>query len=174
MEIISYVLEGTLEHRDNMGNGSVIRPGEVQRMSAGTGVVHSEFNASNAEPVHFLQVWIIPDRAGLQSSYEQKFFAEDEKRGRLRLVASPDGAAGSVRIQQDARIYATLVGPTRSVEHTIARGRKGWLQVARGSAIVNGTHLEVGDGLAIEGEEQLTVGSNEVGELLLFDMAAQP
>jgi redox-sensitive bicupin YhaK (pirin superfamily) len=174
MEIISYVLEGALEHRDNMGNGSVIRPGEVQRMSAGTGVVHSEFNASRDRPVHFLQIWIIPERAGLPSGYEQKFFADEEKRGRLRLVASPDGAAGSVRIQQDARMYATLVGPERSVEHTIARGRKGWLQVARGSAIVNRTHLDVGDGLAIEGEEKLAVGSSEIGELILFDMAAQP
>jgi redox-sensitive bicupin YhaK (pirin superfamily) len=170
MEIISYVIEGALEHKDSMGNGSVIRPGDVQRMSAGPGVRHSEQNASRTEPVHFLQIWIQPSRAGLPSGYEQKPFSDDDKRGTLRLVASPDGAEGSVRIQQDVRMYASIVEPERAVQHTIARGRKGWLHVVTGSVNVNGQALEAGDGLAIEGEESLRVSSSEKGEVLLFDM----
>lgn len=173
MEIISYVVDGALEHQDSMGNGSVIKPGDVQRMSAGTGVRHSEFNASETDPVHFLQIWIIPERAGLPFGYEQKFFGEDEKRGKLRLVASPDGAEGSVRIRQDVRLFATIVdGSTPSVTHALGRGRKAWLHVVKGSAELNGKALDAGDGVAVEGEESLTLSSRDAGEVLLFDMAA--
>ena len=167
MEIISYVLEGALEHKDSMGTGSVIRPGDVQRMSAGPGVTHSEYNASPTEPVHFLQIWILPRRPGLPAGYEQKHFADDEKRGRLRLVASPDGAEGSVRIQQDARMFATLVGG-QPVAHEL-QGRKAWVHVARGTAEVNGQRLQAGDGAAVEGEPRLTLSSPDTGEVLLFD-----
>jgi redox-sensitive bicupin YhaK (pirin superfamily) len=168
MEIISYVLEGALEHKDSMGTGSIIKPGDVQRMSAGPGVVHSEYNASKAEPVHFLQIWIVPQRPGLPAGYEQKHFGDDEKRGRLRLVASPDGAEGSVRIQQDARMFAALVDGDHPVTHQLGV-RKAWLHVARGSAEVNGTRLEAGDGAAVEGEQQLSIVSKGGGEVLLFD-----
>jgi redox-sensitive bicupin YhaK (pirin superfamily) len=168
MEIISYVLEGALEHKDSLGTGSVIRPGDVQRMSAGPGVTHSEYNASSTEPVHFLQIWILPQRAGLPAGYEQKHFAEDQKRGRLRLVASPDGADGSVRIQQDARMFATLLTKGESVQHELGR-RKAWVHVARGSAEVNGHRLQAGDGAAIEGEPRLSLSSPDSGEVLLFD-----
>jgi redox-sensitive bicupin YhaK (pirin superfamily) len=171
MEIISYVLEGALEHKDNIGNGSIIKPGDVQRMSAGPGVVHSEYNASKESPVHFLQIWIVPKRPGLPSGYEQKYFSDDEKRGRLRLVASPDGADGSVRIQQDLRMFAALVGGGGSVGHGFG-GRKGWLHVARGAAVVNGIGLQAGDGAAIEGEAQLTIASEETAEVLLFEFSA--
>jgi redox-sensitive bicupin YhaK (pirin superfamily) len=172
MEIISYVIEGALAHEDNMGNGSVIKPGDVQRMSAGRGVVHSEFNASETAPVHFLQIWILPERGGLASGYEQKFFSEDDKRGKLRLIASPDGADGSVRIRQDARVFATVLEGGASVSHAISRHRKGWLHVVKGTEELNGRRLEAGDGVAIEGEEQLQFSSKDKGELLLFDMAA--
>jgi redox-sensitive bicupin YhaK (pirin superfamily) len=168
MEIISYVLEGALAHKDNMGNGSVIKPGDVQRMSAGPGVVHSEFNASKDSPVHFLQIWILPERQGLPAGYEQKFFGEDEKRGRLRLVASPDGAEGSVRVQQNARMYATIVEPGSAVTHALG-GRKGWLHVAKGTVELNGTSLKAGDGVAIDGEAELSITSRDRGEVLLFD-----
>jgi hypothetical protein len=168
MEIISYVLEGALEHKDSMGTGSVIRPGDVQRMSAGAGVTHSEYNASPSEPVHFLQIWILPRRPGLPSGYEQKQFPDAEKRGRLRLVASPDGADGSVRIQQDARMFATLVGAGQAVQHDL-RGRKAWVHVARGNAEVNGQRLGAGDGAALEGEPTVSVSSPDSGEVLLFD-----
>jgi redox-sensitive bicupin YhaK (pirin superfamily) len=172
MEIISYVIDGALSQKDSMGNGSVIRPGDVQRMSAGKGVVHSEFNQSKTEPVHFLQIWIMPERAGLPSGYEQKFFGEDDKRGKLRLVASPDGAEGSVTVRQDARLYASVLEGETSVSHTIAPGRKGWLHVVKGAAEVNGRELQAGDGVAIEGEERLTLTSKGKGEVLLFDMRA--
>jgi redox-sensitive bicupin YhaK (pirin superfamily) len=171
MEIISYVIEGALAHKDSMGNGSVIKPGDVQRMSAGAGVRHSEHNASKTDPVHFLQIWIQPKAAGLPAGYEQKFFSEEDKRGVLRLVASPDGADGSVRIQQDVRMYASLIAGDQAVQHTIASGRKGWLHVVTGAASVNGRALEAGDGLAIEGEEALRVSSESKGEVLLFDIA---
>ncbi len=171
MEIISYVLEGALEHRDSMGNGSVIRPGDVQRMSAGTGVVHSEYNASGTAPVHFLQIWILPRRGGLPSGYEQKHFTDEDKRGRLRLVASPDGAEGSVTLQQDARVYAALLGGGQAAKHAFAPGRKGWLHVARGAASLNGTALAAGDGVAIEEEGEVALaGGDGGGELLLFDL----
>jgi redox-sensitive bicupin YhaK (pirin superfamily) len=168
MEIISYVLEGALEHRDSLGTGSVIRPGDVQRMSAGPGVRHSEFNASKTEPVHFLQIWVLPEREGLPAGYQQKFFAPEEKRGRMRLLASPDGADGSITIQQDLRMFASLVDRDHPVEHDL-RGRSGWLHVARGTAVVNGVALMEGDGLAIEDEARLSVSSKGEGEVLLFD-----
>jgi hypothetical protein len=173
MEIISYVVDGALEHKDSMGNGSVIKPGDVQRMSAGRGVVHSEFNASKSEPVHFLQIWILPERVGLPSGYEQKFFGEDDKRGKLRLVASPDGAEGSVKLAQDAKLYASVLDAGAKVTHTIASGRKGWVHVVRGSATLNGDRLQAGDGVAIEGEESLELAASESenGEILVFDMA---
>jgi len=172
MEILTYVLEGALEHKDSLGNnGSVIKPGEVQRMSAGKGVVHSEYNASKEKPVHFLQIWIEPRASGLATGYEQKFFAEEEKRGQLRLVASPDGAGGSLRVQQDARMFAALVDPAHPVSHGL-KGRKGWLHVARGTAEINGRALEAGDGVAIEGEEQVSIGSSGAGEVILFEFGA--
>jgi redox-sensitive bicupin YhaK (pirin superfamily) len=174
MEIISYVIEGALQHRDDMGNGSVMKPGDVQRMSAGRGVTHSEFNASKTSPVHFLQIWIMPAKGGLPAGYEQKFFADDEKRGKLRLVAAPDGADGSVKIQQDARMFATLLGEGQSVTHTFAPGRLGWLHVVKGSAEVNGTPLEGGDGVAIENVAELTIRSKDAGEVLLFDLPRLP
>jgi redox-sensitive bicupin YhaK (pirin superfamily) len=171
MEIISYVIEGALEHKDSMGNGSVMRPGDVQRMSAGPGVRHSEFNASKKDPVHFLQIWILPKQNGLPSGYEQKMFKDEEKRGKWRLVASPDGSEGSVRIQQDARMYAALLSPGPALSHTVTAGRKGWLHVVRGSAQVNGQPLKAGDGLAIDGAETLSVTTADQGEVLLLDMA---
>jgi redox-sensitive bicupin YhaK (pirin superfamily) len=172
MEIVSYVLAGALRHEDNIGNGSVIKPGDVQRMSAGPGVTHSEFNASKTEPVHFLQIWIMPQRQGLPSGYEQKFFSDDDKRGKLRLVLSPDGADGSVKIQQDARMYASLLEGGQSVEHRFTGGRKGWLHVAQGTASVNGQALRAGDGVAISGEEKISISSPDKGEVLLFDLAS--
>lgn len=177
MEIISYVLDGALEHRDNMGNGSIIRPGDVQRMSAGTGVLHSEYNASASDTVHFLQIWILPEREGLPPGYEQRHFETAGKRGGLRLVGSRDGREGSVTIHQDVDFYATLLGPGDAVTHELAAPRKAWVQVARGSVLLNGRRLQAGDGVALEGGETLTL-SGESGapgegdaEVLLFDMA---
>ncbi|HVA13627.1 MAG TPA: pirin family protein, partial [Stellaceae bacterium] len=149
MDIISYVLEGALEHQDSIGNGNVIRPGEVQRMSAGTGIQHSEFNASKIEPVHFLQIWIVPNRTGLPPSYEQKAFPVEERRGQLRLVAAPDGRGGAVTLHQDALLYIANLDAGARVTHAIARGRGVWLQVARGIAALNGTELREGDGAAV-------------------------
>jgi redox-sensitive bicupin YhaK (pirin superfamily) len=171
MEIISYVLEGALEHKDSIGTGSVIRPGDVQRMSAGTGVLHSEHNHSPDSLVHFLQIWIEPDRRGVEPSYEQKHFPAEDKRGRLRLVASPDGAQGSVRIHQDARVYAALLEAGDSATHALADGRRAYVHVARGSVQVNGQALSAGDGAKIQGETQLRLSDGQQAELLLFDMA---
>ena len=170
MEIITYVLQGALQHRDSLGTGSIIRPGDVQRMSAGTGVRHSEGNPSTTEPVHLLQIWIEPARTGIEPSYEQKTFADDDKRGRLRLVASPDGADGSVTIHQDARVYATLLGPGRQVVHRLAPGRHAWVHVARGSLTLNGERLGAGDGAAISAEPTLTLVGEQDAEALLFDL----
>ncbi len=170
MEIISYVLEGGLEHRDSLGTGSVIRPGDVQRMSAGTGVRHSEFNASKSQPVHFLQIWIIPERDGLAPSYEQKTFPDTEKRGRLRLVGSRDGRDGSVTIHQDVDLYATLLAAGEAVSHAIAPARGGWVQVARGSVTLNGETLKEGDGAAITTPGTLRLEGGADAEVLLFDM----
>jgi redox-sensitive bicupin YhaK (pirin superfamily) len=172
MEIISYVLEGELAHKDSIGNGSVIRRGDVQRMSAGTGVQHSEFNNSKAEPVHFFQIWLFPDRRGLPPSYEEKHFDDDAKRGRLKLVASRDGREGSVVVHQDASLYAALLGAGDEVTHATERTRKGWVQVASGAVTVNGEQLAAGDGAAIAYEDNLTIrASADDTELLLFDMA---
>ena len=170
MEIISYVLEGGLEHRDSLGTGSVIRPGDVQRMSAGTGVRHSEFNASPTEPVHFLQIWIEPARAGIAPGYEQKAFADSDKQGRLRLVASPDGADGSVRIHQDARVFATRLGPGETIEHKLAPDRHAWVQAVRGTLEVAGHPLTHGDGAAVSGESAVTLTGTRDAEALLFDL----
>jgi hypothetical protein len=171
MEIVTYVLEGALSHKDSMGNASTIVPGEVQRMSAGTGVMHSEFNHSKTDRVHLLQIWLLPDRTGLAPSYEQTFFADEEKRGRLRLVASPDGAEGSVRIHQDARLYATLLAPGEEVAHALAPGRHAWVHVARGKASLDGQPLEAGDGAAVSAQERLTLRGEGHAEVLLFDLA---
>lgn len=171
MEIITYILSGALQHRDSMNNGSVIRPGDVQRMSAGTGVAHSEFNPSDAEPVHLLQIWIMPRARNLTPGYEQKYFPEDERRGRLCLVASENGRDGSVTIQQDARLYASLIGPGVSLEHTITDDRHAWVQLARGTVDVNGHELKQGDGAAVSRERTLTLTAAEQAEILLFDLA---
>jgi len=176
MEIVTYVLAGALEHKDSMGTGSVIRPGEVQRMSAGTGVTHSEFNASRTELVHLLQIWILPERQGLRPEYEQKEFPERERRGRLRLIGARDAADGAVTIHQDVRLYATLLAPGERVTHTFAPGRHAWVQVARGDVRLNGTPLTAGDGAAISDERALDlVGepapAGGAGEVLLFDLA---
>jgi len=171
MEIITYVLAGALAHKDSMGNGSVIRPGDVQRMSAGTGVTHSEANASETDPVHLLQIWILPEKRGIIPSYEEKKFSPEEKRGRLRLVASRDAAEGSVTIHQDARVYASVLDPGQTVRHTLDRGRGAWLHLVAGTATVNGTALATGDGAAIQNEGALEIQASEPTELLLFDLA---
>ncbi len=170
MEIISYVLDGTLEHKDSMGNGSIIRPGDVQRMSAGTGVRHSEFNHSDDELVHFLQIWIIPEEDGLEPTYEQKNFSPEKKAGQLRLVGSRDGRDGSVTIHQDVDLYATCLTDEQTVIHEIGEDRKGWVQIARGTATVNEQQLYPGDGVAIEGPSTIKVTGTSDTEILLFDM----
>ena len=168
MEIITYILEGELAHRDSMGTGSVIRPGEVQRMSAGTGVMHSEMNPSPEKPVHLLQIWILPEREGIKPGYEQKTFPETERQGRLRLVASPDAREGSLEIHQDVDLFASTLRDGKAVAHEFRPNRYGWLQVARGSVDVNGKKLNAGDGAAIEGERSIALRGN--GEVLLFDL----
>ncbi len=173
MEIVSYVLEGALEHKDSLGNGSVIRPGDVQRMSAGTGIMHSEFNASKTESVHFLQIWILPEQKGIEPGYEQKNFTDAEKRGKLRLVGSRDGRDGSITIHQDVNLYAALLSEGDEVSQALASGRVAWLQVARGAVQLNGQTLTAGDGAAISNESNITLrGMAEDAEVLLFDMAA--
>ncbi len=170
MEIISYILEGALEHKDSLGNGAVIRPGDVQRMSAGTGIEHSEFNPSAAEPVHFLQIWIMPDRDGLRPGYEQKPFPLEERRGRLRLVAAPDGQEGAIKVHQDARLYIANLASGERVSHMIENGRGAWVQVARGIAALNGTEMREGDGAAAEDEAALKLEAETNAEILLFDL----
>jgi redox-sensitive bicupin YhaK (pirin superfamily) len=173
MEIISYVLAGGLAHKDSLGTGSVIKPGDVQRMSAGSGIRHSEFNASKTEPVHFLQIWIVPEKAGLEPGYEQKTFQPEEKRGKLRLIGARDGREGSVTIHQDVDLYATLLRDGASVTHKLVSGRNAWVQVAQGTAALNGEQLYPGDGVAVTEAGDLTlVGTSEDAEVLLFDMAA--
>ena len=169
MEIISYVLDGALEHRDSMGTGSVIRPGEVQYMSAGTGVVHSEMNHSREEPVHFLQIWIVPDAGGGEPKYDQREFPREERINRLRLLASGDGSGGSIRIGQDARLYGSIVEASKSVDVEIAAGRSLWLHVARGLAHADGTTLSTGDGASLVGPAKLTITADEETELLVVD-----
>jgi quercetin 2,3-dioxygenase len=171
MEIISYVLEGALEHKDSMGTGSVIRPGDVQRMSAGTGVVHSEFNPSPKDPVHFLQIWIEPSARGIAPSYEQKNFPPEQKRGRLRLIASPDGSEGSVKIHQDARVHAVALDDGDAVTYALAQGRKVYVHVARGAVQLNGAALTAGDGAKISDEKELSLSEGKGAEVLLFDLA---
>lgn len=170
MEIVSYVLHGALEHKDSLGTGSVIKPGDVQRMSAGTGVRHSEFNGSKMDLVHFLQIWIIPDRAGHEPGYEQKAFSDDEKRGKLRLVASPDGRDGSVTIHQDAQMYAGLFDEGEKASFELAKGRGAWIHVARGEVSVNGTTLVAGDAASFENGESITITGTKKGEVILFDL----
>jgi redox-sensitive bicupin YhaK (pirin superfamily) len=170
MEIISYVLAGELAHKDSMGNGSVIRPGNVQRMSAGTGVMHSEFNHSANAPTHFLQIWIVPDRRGVTPGYEERLFGDADKRGRLRLIASPDGAEGSVTIHQDARVYAGLYDGDESDRIAIAPGRRAYVHVARGALELNGHVLGPGDGARLEHEAAVAVGAGRAAEVLVFDL----
>jgi len=170
MEIISYVLDGALEHRDSMGTGSVIEPGDVQRMSAGTGVLHSEYNHSPTELVHFLQIWIEPNRAGVKPSYQQETFSANEKKGRLRLIASPDGAEGSVRIHQDAWVFAAILDGEDSVSYALPAGHKAYLHVARGEVVLNGQPMVAGDGAKIAAESELRLSSAKAAEVLLFDL----
>ena len=171
MEILSYVLDGALAHKDSMGADGVLRPGDVQRMSAGTGVVHSEFNGSKTDPVHFLQIWLKPDSPGIAPGYEQKTFPAADKHGRLRLVASPDGAAGSLRINADARVYAGVFDAGQKADLTLGDGRHAWVQVAEGRVRVNGQELASGDGVAISDERHLTIDGIDKGEILVFDLA---
>jgi quercetin 2,3-dioxygenase len=173
MEIVSYVLDGALEHKDSLGTGSVILPGDVQRMSAGTGIRHSEFNASQTEPVHFLQIWILPERDGMAPGYAQKNFTNAEKSGKLRLVGSRDGRDGSIAIHQDVSFYAGILQNNDTVSYDFAPGRLAWLQLARGAAKLNDYDLKAGDGVAIDGEAQILIASLASDtEVLLFDMAA--
>lgn len=170
MEIITYVLDGALEHKDSMGSGSVIRPGDVQVMSAGTGVRHSEFNHSHTDPVHLLQIWIVPKFTGIKPNYQEKFFDAADKRGQLRLVVSPDGRDGSLTIVQDASIYAALLDGDERVEHTVAAGRNAYVHVARGELTLNGQPLEAGDGVKIAEETVLTLSNGKGAEVLVFDL----
>jgi redox-sensitive bicupin YhaK (pirin superfamily) len=171
MEIVTYVLEGALAHKDSMGNGSVIKPGDVQYMSAGTGVAHSEFNASDSETAHLYQIWMFPDRQGYQPVYDQKHFTDADKRSKLRLVVSPDGRDGSVEIRQDNELYATVLSPGESVEHALKPDRHAYVQVARGSVTLNGQPLDAGDGAAISAEKSLQLTGVNDAEVLLFDLA---
>ena len=171
MEIVTYVIQGALEHEDSLGNGSVIRPGDVQRMSAGTGITHSEYNHSDSELVHFLQIWILPERGGLAPSYEQKHFSEEDRAGRLRLVASRDAREGSVRIHQDAAIHAAILEPGQTVTHEVAPSRHAWIQVVRGAIDVDETPLAAGDGAAVSGPAQLAIVARTASDLLLFDLS---
>jgi hypothetical protein len=170
MEIVTYVLEGALEHKDSMGTGSVIRPGDVQRMSAGTGVTHSEFNASPKDAVHLLQIWMLPERKGITPSYEQKNYPAAERRGKLRLVASPDGRAGSLKIHQDNKLYAGLFDKGESAKYELKPDRYAWLQVARGTVELNGIKLQAGDGAAAAEEPVLELTGVDDAEVLLFDL----
>jgi quercetin 2,3-dioxygenase len=171
MEIITYVLDGAIAHKDSLGTGSVIRPGDVQKMSAGTGIRHSEFNNSQTEPVHFLQIWIIPDRNGVAPGYQQLNFSRESKLGKLLLVASNEKRDDIIHIQQDAKMYVTVLDSAdQRVEHTLAAGRHAWVHVARGSAVVNGNTLKAGDGAAITDESKIEISGSPSGEVLLFDL----
>jgi quercetin 2,3-dioxygenase len=170
MEIVTWILDGALEHKDSMGNGEVIRPGEAQRMSAGKGVLHSEFNPSQEKATHLLQIWIEPNVRGVRPSYEQTFFPTEERRGKLRLVASHDGREGSVTIHQDAALYAALLAPGEAVRHALAEGRHAYLHVARGAVRLNSQSLQDGDGAKIADEENLEIVASEDAEILLFDL----
>ncbi|MEM9172155.1 MAG: pirin family protein [Pseudomonadota bacterium] len=174
MEIISYVLDGALKHQDSLGTGSIIRPGDIQRMSAGTGVLHSEFNASNSEPVRFLQIWVEPESAGLAPGYEQKSFLNGDHDGQWRLVGSRDGRDGSVVIHQDLNLYTCMLSSGDSIELVVTPTRQGWLQVARGAIKLSGCELSQGDGMALTGASQLRIEAREDAEMLWFDMATAP
>ncbi|HJQ82908.1 MAG TPA: pirin family protein [Candidatus Binatia bacterium] len=171
MEIVTYVVSGALEHKDSMGNGSIIRPGDVQRMSAGTGVTHSEYNPSPDEPVHFLQIWILPEHEGLRPGYEQRRFPADARRGALALLASPEGRDGSVTIHQDVELLAALLDRGDEVTHVLRRGRHAWVQVVTGGVDVDGTSLAPGDGAAVSDAQSVTLRAREPSEVLLFDLA---
>ena len=173
MEILSYVLSGTLAHRDSAGGEGRLVPGEVQRMTAGTGVRHSQFNGSSSEPVHFLQIWLLPDRPGHRPGYEQRAFPAEERRGKLRLLASPDGAEGSLTVHQDVRILGALLARGQAAEHRLAPGRHAWVQLARGALLLNGTRLSAGDGAAVSGEPVLRLAGDGEGEAeaLVLDLA---
>ncbi len=170
MEIVTYVLSGALEHQDSMGHGEVLRPGELQRMSAGTGIQHSEFNPSPTEPVHLYQIWLLPNQRGITPSYEQKAFAAAEKAGRLRVVASPDGRDGSLTINQDAKIFLSTLAANQQVAHELEAGRHAWLQVLRGEIDLRGQGLVAGDGVAISDEQRLTIQATAPSEVMLFDL----
>ncbi|HJW52922.1 MAG TPA: pirin family protein [Burkholderiaceae bacterium] len=170
MEIISYVLDGELAHRDSIGNGSVIRPGDVQRMSAGSGVMHSEFNHAKSQTTHFLQIWIQPDQTGIAPSYEEKRFEDADKRGRLRLIASPDGAEGSVLIHQDARVYSGLFDGDESAVLALAPGRRAYVHIARGSIVVDGAALATGDAAKLTDAREITLSRGDAAEVLVFDL----
>jgi redox-sensitive bicupin YhaK (pirin superfamily) len=171
MEILTWVLEGGLEHKDSMGNGSIIRPGDIQRMSAGTGVTHSEFNPSREAPVHLLQIWLLPSRHGLPPSYEEKHFPSEARRGHLCLIAAGDGRQGAVTIHQDAELWTALLEPGESVRHALKPGRSAWLQVARGGVSLKSTTLGAGDGAAVSGEAALEITASAPAEVLVFDLA---
>jgi redox-sensitive bicupin YhaK (pirin superfamily) len=171
MEIVTYVLEGALEHKDSMGNGEVLRPGEFQRMSAGTGITHSEFNPSQAEPVHLYQIWLLPESKGIEPSYEQKRFDDGGMNDQLRLVASPDAELGSLKIHQDARIYLAKLDVGKQITHELKPGRHAWLQVLRGDVSLNGLELETSDGAAVSEESSLTIEATIDAEVMLFDLA---
>jgi len=170
MEIVTYVLEGALEHKDSMGNGEVLKPGEFQRMSAGSGITHSEFNPSQTEPVHLYQIWLLPERKGIEPSYEQKRFDDGGMTNQLRLVAAPDAVDGSLKIHQDVRIYLAKLDERQEVNHELAPGRHAWLQVLRGAVSVNGLNLKSSDGAGIRGEGELQIVSDSQSELMLFDL----
>ncbi|MFY0611769.1 MAG: pirin family protein [Hyphomicrobiaceae bacterium] len=171
MEIISYVLDGALEHKDSLGSGSIIRPGDVQRITAGTGVRHSEFNASQTDPVHFLQIWIVPERDGLTPGYEQKSFSEQDKRGNLRLIGSRDGRDGSVTIHRDVDLFASQLTKGETVRHALAAGRGAWLQVVKGAVSLNAERLDAGDGAFATTPQVLQIAGTDDAEILLFDLA---
>jgi quercetin 2,3-dioxygenase len=171
MEIVTYVLDGALQHKDSLGNGSIIRAGELQRMTAGTGVRHSEFNPSDKEAVHLYQIWLLPERKGLKPSYEELALGEDQKRGQFRLVASPNGADGSMTIHQDARLYLASLLPGQAVAHSIESGRAAWIQVLRGNVNSLGNDLSAGDGVAITDENTVAVRAVALSDVLLFDLA---
>ena len=171
MEIVTYVLEGALEHKDSMGNGEVLRPGEFQRMSAGTGITHSEFNPSASEPVHLYQIWLFPEQKGIEPSYEQKRFSEEERHNRMRLVASRNADQGSLLIHQDARIYLSNIDASNEIGQKLPDGRYGWLQVLRGHVSLNGIELSAGDGAALSDEKSLTIKAVTDAEIMLFDLA---
>ncbi|MBT9315671.1 pirin family protein [Leptothoe spongobia] len=172
MEIISYVIDGALEHKDSIGNGSIIRPGDVQRMSAGTGISHSEYNASRENPVHFLQIWILPEKQGIEPGYEQTYFSPEENQGKLRLVGSRDGRDGSITIHQDVNLYAARLTIDEQIDYTLQSDRIVWIQVVRGGMALNGQSLKAGDGVAVKAAEALMIqGQSDDTEILLFDMA---